>query len=83
MNIATDKNREWKIEQETINNRLHLIYLCCCNVDIDHHPEFYNEVAEKLEKIALRSTSIKKPSSTAQLSQGKPSTRTRTHTQYS
>ncbi|XP_035035982.1 uncharacterized protein bcl2l12 isoform X1 [Hippoglossus stenolepis] len=35
----------------------------------NHHPEFYNEVAEKLEKIAQRSTSIKKPSSTAQLSQ--------------
>ncbi|TKS88143.1 Bcl-2-like protein 12 [Collichthys lucidus] len=29
-------------------------------VDIDHPPEFYNEVAEKLDKIAQRSTSIKK-----------------------
>ncbi|XP_053298985.1 bcl-2-like protein 12 [Pleuronectes platessa] len=35
----------------------------------NHHPEFYNVVAEKLEKIAQRSTSIKKQSSTAQLSQ--------------
>ncbi|XP_044038691.1 uncharacterized protein bcl2l12 isoform X2 [Siniperca chuatsi] len=28
---------------------------------IDHPPEFYNEVAEKLEKIAQKSTSTKKP----------------------
>ncbi|XP_035471252.1 uncharacterized protein bcl2l12 isoform X2 [Scophthalmus maximus] len=34
-----------------------------------NHPlDFYNEVAEKLEKIAQRSTSIKKPSPTAQVS---------------
>ncbi|XP_019958500.2 uncharacterized protein bcl2l12 isoform X2 [Paralichthys olivaceus] len=35
----------------------------------NHPPEFYNEVAEKLEKIAQRSTSIKKLRSTPQLSQ--------------
>ncbi|XP_029293396.1 uncharacterized protein bcl2l12 [Cottoperca gobio] len=32
----------------------------------NHPPEFYNEVAEKLEKIAQRSTSIKRQSPTAQ-----------------
>lgn len=35
-------------------------------VDADHPPEFYSEVAERLDKIAPRSTSIKKPITKAQ-----------------
>jgi len=35
---------------------MHVVY-----VDADHSPEFYSEVAGKLEKIARRSTKIKTP----------------------
>lgn len=40
------------------------------HVDVVHPPEFYNEVAEKLEKIAHKSTSIKKLNPTDQSSSG-------------
>lgn len=39
-------------------------------VFLDHPPGFYDDVAEKLDKIAQRSTSIKKPRPTIQVSPG-------------
>lgn len=39
-----------------------MLTLWCSNDDTGHPPEFYNEVAEKLEKIAQKSTNIKKSS---------------------
>lgn len=37
-----------------------MLTVCCLTNDTGHPPEFYNEVAEKLEKIAQKSTTIKK-----------------------